>query len=154
LGDFIIAVLLPITLGFVGGKLNFRMVEMYNEFEKPFFFPPAFFFPIVCNILYVFMGIAAYRIWMLKKAGKNTFKVLVLYGIQLIINFIWPFVFFHFQLYGLAFLLLIILFILVICTTIGFFKVDKIAGILMIPYILWLIYAGVLNFYIWLIYEM
>lgn len=153
-GNLIIAILLPITLGFVGSKLNYRMVEMYIEFEKPVFFPPVPLLPVVWVILYVLMGIASYRIWMLKPEGEKTFKALTLYSVQLILNFTWPFIFFYFQLYGLAFFLLIILLILVICTTIHFIKLDKIGGILLIPYILWLIYTGVLNFFIWFIYEM
>lgn len=153
-GDLIIAILLPITLGFVSTKLNFKMVEMYNEFEKPFFFPPAALFPVMWVVLYVLIGIASYRIWMLRSEGGNAVKALTFYSVQLIINFAWPFVFFHFQLYGLAFFLILILLVFLIYTAIIFIKLDKFSGILMIPYILWLIYAGVLNFFIWFIYEM
>lgn len=69
-------------------------------------------------------------------------------------TFAWSIIFFHFKLYGLAFIELIILLIFIVITTIKFLKFDKIAGILMIPYIIWVSFAGVLNFFVWLLNEM
>ena len=100
------------------------------------------------------MGIAAYRVYMVIKE-TNTSKIpLVFYGIQLILNFLWPFLFFNFRLYGLAFVELVVLFIFIILTTIAFFKRDKVAGMLMIPYAAWVAFAGVLNFFVWMLNEM
>ena len=154
LGDFLIALLIPLTGGFVVGFLNSNSMSEYMAFDKPFFFPPAILFPIVWTILYVLMGIASYRIWRLHKSGKDIGNALLIYSMQLLLNFLWSFIFFKFKLYGLAFIELIILLLVVIATTIKFFKLDKTAALLMLPYIIWLIYAAVLNFYIWYSYEM
>lgn len=68
-----------------------------------FFFPPVALFPVMWVVLYVLIGMASYRIWMLRREGGNAIKALTFYCVQLMLNFAWPFVFFHFQLYGLAF---------------------------------------------------
>lgn len=154
LGNFIIAVLLPLTVGFIAGKLNSQSMEIYTSFEKPVFFPPAWVFPVVWTILYILMGIASYLALGKSSSKEKGKRALTFYLVQLVLNFAWAFIFFSFRLYGLAFIEFIILLIFVVINTIKFFKIDKIAGLLMIPYILWLLYAGVLNFYIWKTYEM
>lgn len=99
------------------------------------------------------MGIAAYGVWLKGKQGYEVKRALKLYIIQLILNFLWPIIFFRLNLYGIAFLELIILLIFVILTTIEFFKINKASGFLMLPYIIWLFFAAVLNYYIWLLNE-
>ena len=154
LGNFIIAVLLPLTVGFIAGRLNSQSMEVYTSFERPFFFPPAWVFPVVWTILYIFMGIASYLVLNNSSSKEEGRSALTFYLIQLVLNFAWTFIFFTYKLYGLAFLELILLLIFVIITTVKFFKINKISGLLMIPYIIWLLYAGVLNFYVWKTYEM
>ena len=154
LGNFIIAVLLPLTVGFIAGRLNSQSMEVYTSFEKPAFFPPAWVFPVVWTILYILMGIASYLVWSSSSSKKEARSALTFYLIQLGLNFAWTFIFFTCRLYGLAFLELILLLIFVIITTVKFCKISKVAGLMMIPYIIWLLYAGVLNFYIWKAYEM
>lgn len=100
------------------------------------------------------MGLAAYRIYMNNKQGKNDYNGYFNYLVQLLINFLWSIIFFNFRLYGISFILIIILLIFIIITVIKFFKTDKIAGILMIPYILWTVFATYLTFYIWMFNEM
>ena len=73
------------------------------------------------------------------------------YIVQLILNFMWSFIFFTFRLYGLSFIWIIILFIFVVITFIKFIKIDKIAGFLLVPYMLWLVFAGILNFFVWVL---
>ena len=86
--------------------------------------------------------------------GINDDGAYFYYLVQLCINFLWPFVFFSFRLYGISFIILVTLLILVVLTTLKFRKVDKTAAYLMIPYILWLCYAGVLNYFVWVYNEM
>ena len=136
------------------GIFNKNSMMMYTNLQKPAFSPPAILFPIVWTILYILMGIAAYRVYMVIKETNTSKAPLVLYGVQLLLNFLWPFLFFKFRLYGLAFIELVILFIFIILTTVSFFKRDKVAGILMIPYALWVAFAGVLNFFVWMLNEM
>ncbi|WP_370773430.1 TspO/MBR family protein [Clostridium sp.] len=100
------------------------------------------------------MGVAAYRIYMNNKEGRNDYDGYFYYFIQLLINFLWAIIFFNLRLYGISFILTIVLLVLIIITTVKFFKVDKIAGALMIPYIAWVAFASYLTFYVWMFNEM
>lgn len=154
LGDLIISLLITLGGGFIIGKFIEESTKIYSSINKPWFSPPAIVFPIVWTIIYILIGIAAYRIFLRFKQGEKTKSALWFYIIQLLFNFAWSIVFFYFKLYGLAFIELLILLIFIIITTIKFFRFDKIAGILMIPYIVWVSFAGVLNFFIWMLNEM
>ena len=147
-------ILLPLGGGLLIGFLTRNSIVVYNSLKKPVFTPPSIIFPIVWTILYIFMGIAAYRIFMNNKSGKDDKGAYFYYLIQLSINFLWSIIFFNLRLYGISFILIIILLILIILTTFKFFKVDKIAGAFMIPYILWASFASVLTFFIWMLNEM
>ena len=147
-------ILLPVGGGLLIWVLTRNSMSVYNSLKKPVFTPPSIVFPIVWTILYILMGIAAYRIYMNNKAGKDDKGAYFYYLIQLAINFLWSIIFFNFRLYGISFILIIVLLILIISTTIKFFKVDKTAGVLMIPYILWVSFASVLTFFIWMLNEM
>lgn len=154
IGSLIISIIISGGLGFISAIFTVGSSNQYIQLERPWFAPPPIVFSVVWPILYLFMAIAAYRIYMIGKEGTNVKGALTLYGIQLILNFLWSFIFFKFRLYGLAFVELVILFIFIVLTTISFLKKDKIAGILMIPYVLWVAFAGILNFYIWMLNEM
>lgn len=150
----LINILIPLGLGSLVGYLNKNTVSIYNDLIKPIFAPPAIVFPIVWSILYILMGIAAYRIYMRNKQGVDDDGAYFMYIVQLIVNLAWSFIFFTFRLYAVSFLWLILLFILVVITFIKFMKVDKIAAFLLIPYLIWLLFAGALNFFIWFYNEM
>ena len=152
--SLIINIIIPVGGGALVGYITRTAVESYRTLNKPSFSPPAIVFPIVWTILYILMGIAAYRIYNKTKDREIKGDEYFFYLVQLLFNFGWSFIFFSFKLYGLAFLWLIILLVLVVITTIKFFKVDKKAGLLMIPYILWLAFAAVLNYYVWMLNEM
>jgi tryptophan-rich sensory protein len=154
IGDLIISILITLGGGLVIGFITSSASKQYGNINKPMFSPPSWVFPIVWTILYILIGIAAYRIYQLKKQGKNTKNALVYYSIQLILNFLWPIIFFKLQLYGVAYIELLILLIFIVITTIKFFKVDKIAGFIMLPYILWSLYTSILNLFVWILNEM
>lgn len=150
----LINIAIPVLGGAIVGYLNSNTMSLYESLKKPFFSPPAIVFPIVWTILYILMGIAAYRIFMRNKQGADDNGAYFFYLIQLIVNFLWSFVFFTFRLYGISFIILLILFVLIIITFIKFIKVDKIAGFLLVPYLIWVAFAGVLNFFVWMLNEM
>ena len=129
-------------------------MNVYNGLSKFILNPPPIVFEIVWPILYILMGIAAYRIYMKNKLGAKENNAYFYYLVQLVVNLIWPFIFFTFRLYGVSFVLIIILLVLVIITLVKFFKVDKSAAALMVPYALWLVFATVLNFFIYILNEM
>lgn len=150
----IVLVLLPIAGGALVGFLTKNSLPVFDTLIKPVFSPPGIVFPIVWTVLYGLMGLASYRIYMHRDAGEDVGSSLFFYLVQLLLNYLWPFIFFSFRLYGLAFIQLIILLVFIIITFVKFYKVDKIAGYLLIPYILWTIFAGILNFFLWMFNEM
>ncbi|GKU25488.1 TspO/MBR family protein [Clostridium folliculivorans] len=154
IGNLIISILITLGGGLIIGFIINNADKQYVNLNKPMFAPPSWVFPIVWSVLYILIGIAAYRIYELKKQGKNTKNALVYYSIQLILNFLWPIIFFKLRLYGVAFIELIVLIIFILITTIKFFKVDRVAGFLMLPYILWSLYASILNLFVWIMNEM
>lgn len=154
LGDLIISLLISLGGSLAVGKLISGSAKMYENLNRPWFSPPSWVFSVVWTVLYILMGVASYRIYLRYKGGDKVKGALLLYGLQLILNFAWSIIFFVFKLYGLAFIELIILLIFIIITTIKFFKFDKIAGWLMVPYIVWVSFAGVLNLFIWMLNEM
>lgn len=151
---FLISIFIPISGAFLVSKTFGNAIHLYYELDRPIFAPPAMVFPIVWSTLYILMGFACYRIYMIRDTGENTGTALFYYIIQLLLNYFWYVLFFGLRLYGLSFIELIILFIFEIITFIKFIKLDKIAGLLLIPYILWSISGEVLNFFIWMKNEM
>jgi translocator protein len=137
--------------GFLSGLLSMSGMGDYQKIAKPAFSPPGWIFPIVWTILYLLMAIAFYRIYLLGKQGRDVKKATLCYFIQLVLNFLWSIIFFRFELYGLAFLELLLLLAFILLTTVEFYKKDRIAGLLMVPYILWVTFAAFLNYSIWIL---
>ncbi|MBE5924728.1 MAG: tryptophan-rich sensory protein [Lachnospiraceae bacterium] len=138
-----IAVLLPVAVGTVAAYLTRNAQVSFSMMNQPPLSPPAWLFPVVWTILYVLMGIASYIIW--RSDNKDARNALQVYLIQLGFNFCWPIIFFNFKWYLFAFFWLVALWVLILITTIKFYRISKSAAYLMIPYILWVSFAGYLN---------
>lgn len=147
-------VVLPVVGAILVGYITRNSMVIYNSLIRPIFAPPAIIFPIVWTSLYILMGLASYRIYMHRDLGEDVGSALFFYLIQLLLNYLWPLLFFSFRLYGLAFIETLILGIFVVITFIKFLKIDKIAGFLLVPYLIWMLFAGVLNFFLWMFNEM
>lgn len=145
----IVCIFIPQLIGLLSGFLTKDSYEQYQNLIQPKFAPPPWLFPIVWTILFLLMGIASYRILMLKGVKNGVKNALFYYGLQLFFNFFWTILFFGLGLRGLAFIELLVLLILIIITCIKFYIIDKIAGYLFIPYIIWVGFAGYLNLAIW-----
>ena len=142
---------IPLLIGFIAGFLTRQGTENFAlNVKQPPFAPPAVLFPIVWTILYALMGFSAYIIESSPQTPQRN-RALVLYYVQLFFNFLWSFIFFNFNNYLAAFVWIVALLILIIATTIEFYKIKPVAGYLMIPYILWVSFAAVLNFSIYLL---
>jgi tryptophan-rich sensory protein len=146
LKELLMFVLGTLAVGFLGSLLgNF---DTYKNLIKPSFSPPSLVFPIAWTILYILMGISAYIVYMsVNKEKRNS--TLVIFYVQLLVNVIWSYIFFGLGYKLLAFIWLLILLVLVIIMSIKFYKIKHIAGLLQIPYILWLMFAGILNYSIY-----
>lgn len=120
----------------------------YKSLNKPTWNPPAYVFGPVWTTLYVLMALAVWLVW--KKKGFGEAKLeLGLFGVQLLLNVAWSWIFFHFHQPGWAFVELVVLWVTIVTTTLMFFRVSKVAGGLMLPYLGWVTFASVLNFTIW-----
>lgn len=123
-------------------------MKVFETIEKPLFAPPGWLFPVVWSILYLLMGAASYIVI---TSGKPFRRAMTAYYAQLICNFIWPLIFFNMGAYLLSFIWLIALVILVSATIILFYKIAKAAALLILPYMLWLLFAGYLNWGIYML---
>jgi len=139
------------AVGGLAGFLTRQSTELYNTLIiQPPLAPPGIVFPIVWAILYALMGIGAARIYSAPSSAART-RSLVIYLLQLAVNFIWPIIFFNLQNFGLAFIWIILLWLLIIIMMVSFYKVDKIAAWLQLPYLLWVTFATYLNYGVWML---
>ena len=142
-------ILLSEGVGALSGWLSRTGMKAYeSSIIQPPLSPPSWLFPVVWTILYALMGIGATRVWMTPQS-TNRSSGLNLFVTQLIINFFWSLIFFNAQAFGIAFLWLLLLWILVLWMILAFRKLDKPAGNIQIPYLLWLTFAAYLNFGVW-----
>ena len=145
LRTLLIAVAIPLLVGAVAGLLTRNSMQVFEGLQQPPFAPPGVLFPIVWTILYALMGIASYLIYTSGKDPEEVSSALAVYGVQLVVNFLWPIVFFRFGWYTFAFFWLILLWVMVIYTILLFYHISKPAAWLMVPYLIWLTYAAYLN---------
>lgn len=143
----IFCILLPLAVGGAASLLSNNGMEAFIKINQPPLSPPAWLFPVVWTILYTLMGISSYLI--LTSEEDNVRSAGMLYGYQLVVNFLWPIFFFNFQWYLFSFLWLMLLIGLVAAMVREFYKISKPAAYLNIPYLLWLMFAAYLNFAIW-----
>lgn len=144
----IVSLLLPGAVGFISSLATMSSVSgWYQTLVKPGFTPPDWLFAPVWTGLYVLMGFALYEVW-IHKGHHLKKKAISFFVIQLILNGLWSVVFFGLHLPLFAFIELILLLVFLLTTTYYFYKIFKPAGWLMIPYILWTIFAGALNLWI------
>ncbi len=120
----------------------------YAGLEKPTFNPPNWIFSPVWIFLYLLMGVILYILW--QNLPKVEAKIaLAFFVVQLALNILWSVIFFGFKLPAVAFIEIIILWIFILLTMIKSAKVSKAAVYLLLPYILWVNFAAVLNFFLW-----
>ena len=120
----------------------------YQTLVKPEFTPPDRVFAPVWTILYLMMAVAGFRVWRAArfKGGQGA---LALFGIQLALNMLWSILFFGLQRIGLALLDIVLLWAAIAATCLAFWRIDRLAGVLFLPYLAWVSYAAVLNAAIW-----
>lgn len=140
----IICLAIPLGVGGLAALLSGGM-ESYKVMNQPPLSPPGWIFPIVWTILYLLMGWASYRVLVSDAPWAERKKALTFYGIQLFLNFLWPLVFFGLQWYWVAFVLLLALWVMIYLTMHLFGLIDDTAENLLIPYLLWVTFAGYLN---------
>ena len=145
LKPFVISLLISLGVGGLSALLTKDNMDIYKNLKQPALAPPS----IVWTILFILMGISAYLIYVSDSYQKK--NALIIYGVQLLINFLWPIIFFNYQNYLFSFVWLIFLWVIIIRMIIAFYKISKPAAYLQIPYLLWVTFAGYLNLAIFLL---
>ncbi|WP_291116601.1 TspO/MBR family protein [Flavobacterium sp. UBA6135] len=147
----IIAVVVCLSVGYASGMATQSSIQTwYPTLTKPFFNPPNWIFAPVWTVLYIMMGISAGLIWSKKSQSPDLVKnALLLFSIQLILNAIWSFLFFGLNNTLLALIEILLLGLLILETIKKFKPIDALAAKLMIPYLLWVVFATILNGSIW-----
>ena len=142
----IFSIILAQLAGIIGSLATTpNIATWYSTIIKPSFSPPNYLFGPVWIILYTLIGIAFYLVWQSTNSDKKRIAM-KLFIIQLILNSLWSIIFFRFHNIPFAFIEIIFLWLAIIGTTIYFFKVSKPAGWILIPYLLWVTFAAILNY--------
>lgn len=144
-----VCIVIPLLVGVISSVLTRQSMQNFAMLEKPPFAPPAWVFPVVWTILYALMGISSYLILIATAEKEKKENALLLYWYQLAVNFLWPTFFFNFEWYLFSFFWIVLLWVLVFLMILRFYKIDKRAAYLNIPYLIWLLLAAYLNLGIW-----
>lgn len=132
----------------VGSAASIQAGPFYAQLVRPEWAPPSDVFGPVWTILYALMGIAAWLVW--RVGGFRAARTaLTLFLVQLVVNALWSWLFFGWHLGGAAFADIVLLWVLVIATLVAFWRVRPLAGVLLIPYLLWVSFASALNYSVW-----
>ena len=148
---YVLWILVPEAAGALSGWLAREGMELYaGALARPPLSPPGPVFPVVWVVLYVLMGVGAARVWSTPpSAGRS--RALGLFFLQLAFNFCWSIFFFRLQWFGFALLWLAVLWVLILAMLLAFRRVDRPAGWLQLPYLLWVAFAAYLNLGVWLL---
>ncbi|MDH4092546.1 MAG: tryptophan-rich sensory protein [Cyclobacteriaceae bacterium] len=144
----IICITIPLAVGGISGFATSTGISTwYPQLNKPSFNPPNYLFAPVWTALYLLMGISLYIIT--DKGFIN--KMVLIFAIQLALNFAWSFVFFYYHQPGWAFIEILLLWVSILFMIISFYRVNTWASLIQVPYLLWVSFASVLNFSIWIL---
>ena len=142
---FLFFTAIPLLVGIVAGLLTRGSMETFSRLNQPPLSPPGILFPIVWTILYTLMGIASYLVYSSGKGKEEISNALLIYFLQLAVNFFWSIFFFNLEWYTFAFFWLVLLWVLIFYTIRLFYPISNTAAYLLIPYLLWVTFAGYLN---------
>ena len=136
---------IALAVGGASALLTRGQMDIYETAAKPPLAPPGVVFPIVWTILFLLMGVTAYLIYISRDPKKG--PALLLYGVQLVVNFFWPLLFFSQQYFAFAFFWLVLLWVLILWMVLKFREISPLAAWLQVPYLLWVAFAGYLNYW-------
>jgi translocator protein len=146
----VVSILIPQVTGGIGALLTEPSIgSWYAGLNKPSFNPPNWIFGPVWTVLYLMMGIALYLVWKTGLARRDTKVAVAAFTVQLTLNLAWSFLFFFLKMPLAAFIGIILLWLAITATMASFARVSRPAGILLLPYLLWVSFAAVLNYFLW-----
>ena len=146
----LISIAIPLLVGGISGYFTVTGVESwYQTIQKPSWNPPNWIFGPVWTTLYVMMGIALWLVWKEDTSRELKIIAVILFSAQLLLNFLWSFIFFKLEQPGWDFAEIIVLWGAILATIFAFGQVNKVAAWLLVPYISWVSFAALLNYTIW-----
>lgn len=172
---FVISIAVCELAGIIGSIYTMPAISTwYASLDKASFNPPSWVFGPVWTMLFFLMGISLFLVWRKRwsvsiseqEAGQKTWNpissklwigswreenVIIVFALQLVLNILWSVIFFGLKMPGLAFFELIMLWFAIEYMVINFYRISKVAGLLQIPYLLWVSFAGILNFFVWIL---
>jgi tryptophan-rich sensory protein len=140
----LVCIAIPLAVGGLSALFTAGNMKLFEEINKPPLSPPGWLFPVVWTILYVLMGIALYLVVM-TRTRENKMPAYISFGVQLFFNFFWSIIFFNAQAYLFAFIWLLLLWAAIVLNIYFFNKINSTSAKLLIPYIVWVTFAGYLN---------
>jgi tryptophan-rich sensory protein len=150
IGRFAVSIVLCQLAGFIGSLFTSPAIPTwYAALEKPSFNPPNWLFAPVWTVLFLLMGISLYLVWRKSSDGHSTKTALAFFALQLTLNVLWSMLFFGLRSPLAGLMEIIVLWTAILLTLITFYRISKPAGLLLIPYILWVSFAAVLNYHLW-----
>ena len=147
----LLCIAIPLAVGGLSAFFTRDGMEKFESLKHPPLTPPGWLFPVVWTILFLLMGIASYLAANSGGSVKAVRGAMTLYGVQLGFNFMWSILFFNMGWFLFAFVWLVVLWLLIFATTVRFYLLSRPAGYLMFPYLLWVAFAGYLNFGVYLL---
>ena len=141
----LISLAVPLGVGGLSALLSGGGMKAFEQMEQPPLSPPGWLFPVVWTVLYLAMGLASYLVSRANAPESVKHRAQKAYALQLGFNFFWSILFFRLGLYYTAFVWLVALWVLILVTAVRFSRIDKRAGYLLLPYLLWVTFAGYLN---------
>lgn len=150
--NYVYSIFATLAVGGLSAFFTSGSRDFYQTTQKPPLSPPAWVFPVVWSILYVLMAVSFAIVFTKRKHEPQMKRNAVnIYALNLFFNFFWSIIFFDFNAYLLAFVWLLLLWLIVFVTLLNFYRTDKTAGLLILPYLVWITFAGYLNFGVWVL---
>ena len=140
-----VCILIPLAIGGLSALFTMGSMKDFEALRQPPLSPPSWLFPIVWTLLFVLMGIASYIVVETPSTPEKKERAFKSYFLQLGFNFLWSIIFFNFGAYERAFVWLLALLCLIVVTAVRFFSINRLSGLLLLPYIAWVSFAGYLN---------
>ncbi len=143
---YVYSIIVTLAVGGLSAFFTSGNRDVYESTATPPLSPPSWVFPVVWTILYVLMAISFARVFVKRKHEPRMRRNAVnIYALNLFFNFFWSIIFFDFNAYLLAFIWLLLLWLIIFVMLLNFYRTDKISGLLLVPYLVWVTFAGYLN---------
>lgn len=149
--SLLICLAIPLAVGGISAFVTRNGMKEFAHLRQPPLSPPMWVFPVVWSVLFLLMGLASYLVDTSNAGRGEKRSALWIYGLQLAVNFVWPILFFNLGWWLLAFFWLLLLWFMILGVTVQFYRLRPVAGLLLIPYLAWVAFAGYLNFGIYLL---